>query len=281
MFRFGYFPLPRPHEILYSTVARCRTYLALSNGCFTKIVLGRPVAATINPDKYVSSVSSILGKEYSTSYLINNHSLKPLVQLFGNPRKEKRLRQFLRFCPECIKDQRQTYGEAYWHRDWQIKEARLCLKHGCPLIRTPIPAGTNMKGYGFFNLELALNLTDNRQETVSPKDFEILHEAVDLLNCCNDFPELSEADWERFYRRHIPDLSKERDGRLYSVYLYERIESYWGADWLKRHNLLTITRSNYCVFEHPDWLYHLVLIKANCPNLSLKDAVRQALIATN
>ena len=49
---------------------------------------------------------------------------------------------------------------------------------------------------------------------------------------------------------------------LYSIFLYETVEKYWGSEWLKLHRLNTIMRTNYCFFDQPYWLYHLVLIKA-------------------
>ena len=68
---------------------------------------------------------------------------------------------------------------------------------------------------------------------------------------------------------------------LYSIFLYETVEKYWGSEWLKLHRLNTIMRTNYCFFDQPYWLYHLVLIKAFCPDLSLSEAVRLAHCATN
>lgn len=68
---------------------------------------------------------------------------------------------------------------------------------------------------------------------------------------------------------------------LYSIFLYETVEKYWGSEWLKLHRLNTIMRTNYCFFDQPYWLYHLALIKAFCPDLSLSEAVRLAHCATN
>lgn len=41
--------------------------------------------------------------------------------------------RFLRYCPICAKDDRQQYGEAYWHRRHQIHGIPICTKHRCKL----------------------------------------------------------------------------------------------------------------------------------------------------
>lgn len=48
--------------------------------------------------------------------------------------------QYLRFCPLCVEDDRETYGEAYWHRKHQIRNMSVCTKHRCRLVESSVPA---------------------------------------------------------------------------------------------------------------------------------------------
>ncbi len=48
--------------------------------------------------------------------------------------------QNLRYCPLCVKDDRNIYGEAYWHRKHQIRNVHICPKHKCMLIDSGITA---------------------------------------------------------------------------------------------------------------------------------------------
>ena len=47
------------------------------------------------------------------------------------PRNERE--QYLRFCPMCVKEDREVYGETYWHRKHQIRNMSICTKHKCRL----------------------------------------------------------------------------------------------------------------------------------------------------
>lgn len=57
------------------------------------------------------------------------------------PRNESE--QNLRYCPLCVKEDRDIYGEAYWHRKHQIRAVHICTKHGCMLIDSGITAKSN------------------------------------------------------------------------------------------------------------------------------------------
>ena len=47
---------------------------------------------------------------------------------------------YLRYCPACAQEDRETYGETYWHRKHQLRGARVCYKHGCQLEQSSVSA---------------------------------------------------------------------------------------------------------------------------------------------
>lgn len=47
---------------------------------------------------------------------------------------------WLRYCPACAQEDRETYGETYWHRKHQLRGAKLCYKHGCQLEQSNVSA---------------------------------------------------------------------------------------------------------------------------------------------
>ncbi|MBR1752184.1 MAG: TniQ family protein [Ruminococcus sp.] len=55
-----------------------------------------------------------------------NHFQKGLIL----PDPDRRLR----YCPVCAADDREKYGETYWHRVHQIPEISVCAKHRCRLV---------------------------------------------------------------------------------------------------------------------------------------------------
>lgn len=48
--------------------------------------------------------------------------------------------RFLRYCPLCIRADREHYGIAYWHTHHQIRNMVVCSQHGCRLKVSTVPA---------------------------------------------------------------------------------------------------------------------------------------------
>ena len=54
------------------------------------------------------------------------------------PRSQNDL--YLKYCPLCVQEDRQLYGETYWHRKHQIRNMKSCYKHNCMLVSSDISA---------------------------------------------------------------------------------------------------------------------------------------------
>ena len=48
--------------------------------------------------------------------------------------------KYLMFCPVCAREDRETYGEAYWHRKHQIRNMRVCARHKRKLVESNVSA---------------------------------------------------------------------------------------------------------------------------------------------
>lgn len=46
--------------------------------------------------------------------------------------------EYLRYCPMCVKENRNKYGETYWNRLHQVPELTVCPKHKCKLLNSTI-----------------------------------------------------------------------------------------------------------------------------------------------
>lgn len=44
----------------------------------------------------------------------------------------------LKYCPICVHEDREKYGETYWHRKHQIRNMQTCYKHGCVLVSSEV-----------------------------------------------------------------------------------------------------------------------------------------------
>ena len=97
--------------------------------------------------------------------------------------------RFIRYCPECAKEDREKYGETYWHREHQIQKIRVCPKHRCFLEDSGIAISAKTSP-GLHDAES--NVPDNSETRVCNSDSEIeftqyvidvMHEPIDLQ--CN------------------------------------------------------------------------------------------------
>ena len=69
------------------------------------------------------------------------------------PRCEKE--RYLKYCPICTSEDRQRYGETYWHRKHQIRNMGICPKHKCKLQDSSVSA-KSMNIYNFSAAEIAI-----------------------------------------------------------------------------------------------------------------------------
>lgn len=94
--------------------------------------------------------------------------------------------QFLRFCPICAKEDREKYGETYWHRKHQIRNMLICPKHRCKLeesnvtaksVQTftfcPAESHVSEKEATFISDDIAIRFAEYLEEVFdTPIDFE-------------------------------------------------------------------------------------------------------------
>lgn len=92
---------------------------------------------------------------------------------------------FLRFCPACAQEQRQTNGEAYWCRKHQLRGVSVCYKHGCQLEHSTVPA----KSYSSYNLCSAeeFAVIDTPRYIDNPELLQYIRFLSDIFDAPMDF----------------------------------------------------------------------------------------------
>ena len=155
------FPEFYPDELVYSVLARYYTQSGYMRYTFAAEDLfqsktARPDADFVN--LYTSYTLEMLTRKMSMEDVILKHTMFPYYGRFLN--KERRNQAFqalvkmqgnyhnllpmqkskdgrkrhLRYCPVCVKEDREKYGETYWHRVHQMMGIEVCPKHGCHLV---------------------------------------------------------------------------------------------------------------------------------------------------
>ena len=154
-----FFPKIYEDELVYSVLARFyeksgyMTYRDAAAELF-ETRLSRPNIEFMN--RMTRDAREALCREASSmEELIQEHTMYPVYAKFlDRDRREKALktlaegnrnvsdilrvpscrnRRFLRYCPLCAKEDREAYGETYWHRKHQVIYMNTCLKHSVML----------------------------------------------------------------------------------------------------------------------------------------------------
>src|SRR5579884_3399041 len=153
-----YFLDPHPDELLYSVWARYSDQVQYPNQAdVAQELFGkRSCNAIVEWSCYLRYLIDQLspGHCYTVDMLINDHTLFPLYAPFL-PSERRRLLweqmvmgngitfrsrmgianshiqgyQWLRYCPECVKSDRERFGETYWHRLHQAPGVEVCPIH--------------------------------------------------------------------------------------------------------------------------------------------------------
>ena len=137
--------------------------------------------------------------------------------LIRNPNSE-----WMRYCPLCASEDREKYGETYWHRSHQIRNVNICPKHKCHLINSSVsirneaafsfyPAQTTVKDDDiiYSQNELEHRFTDYCTELVaSPISFQksapirsITYQAM------KDTPYMKSTGRSRYTTRFYEDIT--------------------------------------------------------------------------
>lgn len=161
----SYFPAAYPDELLYSQLARYYTksgYMA-----YTYAAEELYVSKTVRPDMNFLNVFTpdalrMINKDTTMEDVVMKHTMfsyygrflplerrqrafQALVSMQGNyhnllpiPTRKGNSDRCLRYCPMCAEQDRQEYGETYWHRTPQMIGLAACPVHGCYLVDSSI-----------------------------------------------------------------------------------------------------------------------------------------------
>lgn len=160
----SYIPEIYPDELVYSWF--CRLYIHAGYLTHKAALLDLFEKRSCNPSKefigYLNAdAKSIISRVIPIRELVIQHTMFPqyarfisadkkaaALKLLGAgstdphrlltilPRNQEG--EWLRYCPLCVNEDRQRYGEAYWHRFHQIRNIILCPKHKCCLISSAV-----------------------------------------------------------------------------------------------------------------------------------------------
>lgn len=159
----SFFPKPYPDELLYSIIARYHIWSGNNeiSDTMEQLFDNRRERATVLIPKHLKHLAEKT-KKFGLDFeaLLYEHTVYPFVTCFlskasfnnvfskvkGSNQKEIGFNvyrhylcpRYLNYCPLCLRDDRNKYGEAYWHRMHQSFGITMCCKHNCRLVESEI-----------------------------------------------------------------------------------------------------------------------------------------------
>lgn len=179
-----YFPEIYPDELVYSWLSR---YFVRSGCTNSRMLLSQLLySKSNNPSiEFIGHLNVAAEQQitqvYSIDDLILNHTMFPQYARFLTaekrkvaleelkcycdphkvftilPRNEKEL--WLKYCPLCVVEDRNKYGETYWHRVHQVRNMLICPIHRCKLEISGVDARSE-KVFAFNPAELSVKNTE-------------------------------------------------------------------------------------------------------------------------
>lgn len=211
------FPTPYPDELLYSVIARYHRWSGNPSQKETMkdiFGIGQPCAVLDLPNRLEAIASNIPGNTRLTpDRIIQGHTLFPVYRAFLPRLRTEEIRAYMlgdtdggkihmsagvmasgvsaprmfRYCRCCGSEEREQFGEAYWHREHQIAGVYVCLKHDCPLIESRIVTPSQSSKHRFQELSEQILASGNefQLEMKHMNKHRAIAESMHWLLCSN------------------------------------------------------------------------------------------------
>lgn len=257
------FPLPYRDELLYSVIARYRVHQGIVSPkeLLDDIYNDRKVVATVDLPSHINKISSLYPQSEATSSveLIYSHTLFPLYAPFVDEKRRKKCVNFmrkqakgsihlalgvaasrvkqprwLRYCPVCLLEQKNKFGEYYWLRNWQISGADSCLSHGA-LIDSNILRHPDHKHEYTPATHHYCRIGANQQ--LSSIQSDLITQSIDELLQLKPFYSPTPEQWASYYRAILFDHELNRGKHIDYKQLKEKVISCFGSKWLQKYGL--------------------------------------------
>lgn len=278
-----FFPVSYDDEILYSIIAR---YHIQSGNISIKSTLSdlygcSSITSVLDLPSHIDKIISNLpiDHQFTSDELIDKFTLFNYYSSFVPPENSETIRKymkgdnggsiynkiglmassiilnkFVKFCPDCIKEDLVSYGEIYWHRIHQVSGVIICPKHHTFLIDSTV----NSRGFNkqeFIAATYKNCIVKENYKKYSENDlnkiFSIAKNAEMLLN--NNFEKKS-IKW--FCNQYINVLKKigyaNINGKVKQKDLIRNFKEYYGEE------LLLLFQSNFDVGSENNWVSDLI-----------------------
>ena len=303
------FPVPYSNELIYSTIARAGVYhgIVSPKQLLDEVYGNRKVIATLDLPSHLNIIAKHLYQtgRYSVKKLIYEHTLFPLYAPFvGKEARDESIRLMehhaqgsvhlmlgvaasrvkvdnrFRYCPDCVANQLNKYGEAFWQRDWYLPALPYCSKHGALVF---FDRTVDDHRHQFWALSHVALLSERSKSTI-PQLKVLTAYIVPLL----DSPQARELSpsfeqWTLFYKRLAQNLGFTKGKHIRHDLVAESVRSSLGGEVLEKLNLAIEENKEVCWLKSLfrkhrksfSYLQHSIVWQALLPKLTIIEVLQQ------
>ena len=231
----AFFPSIYPGELLYSEISRYHQRSGYARFVFTAEDIyqaGKITHPSIEfVNKYTVDAMTWLTKEFPWETIVEQHTMYPAYIRFLPLKRRKEAeegvrnqdgnwknlmclpilneKRYLRYCPYCAKEDREKYGETYWHRAHQIPRIRRCPKHNTHLENSTLPIASKSTP-GLFDAQSNVLENSVTRQCENEREIEFTRYVLEVF----DTPINTEKDFAigTYLQSHIPPEYKNKSG---------------------------------------------------------------------
>lgn len=283
-----HFPTPYPDEHFISVLLRHQLRTGRRNWQKVCIeLLGKQTEITLAYYHYTfDHLAAVLDESIPADHWITYHSLYPVIGAISGVRSYynrglNALSGVPQFCPCCLHEDSERYGEPYWHRIHQLEGVKVCPVHkvllvnSCPTCQHHLPSAWPLSWKAPCGHELPTRADSPEQPT--PRFRALLAIARDfrwLLDQANPDLGRSTMGHYRFLLRSrgyldchpdrfVHDIIRHFQTELPEVFENPGYAAYWLSFILREVKCSTAPGASYDPDEIPAWapIQHLVVIQ--------------------
>ncbi len=285
----GNFPVPYPDELFYSICARFADRVRYQTQAGVPLDLfgaPQPNQSMEFPSRLEHLVANLPpGHPTTVKVLVLHHTMFPYYAPFLPADRVDRIwdsmkgelsrgwtsyarvsgavnrSKWLRFCKECVAQDRKTYGETYWHRTHQLPGYEICGIHGTALLSSQVPVRRRRRLALFEPAELVVDDTGITEFPIPTEWHEFLRRLSSDINWLLVNPETSYEDPDLIRKRHrgfVGDAGlMNRNGTLQLQRLNRCVQAYYPE------GLLDFLACNFNPNSKHSWAANLVKARSD------------------
>lgn len=261
------FPTPYPDELLYSTFARHQKWVGYRSAMNTmEDLVGTRSASAVHDFPYRLELfcRQFPPGAFESECIINNCTMLPAYQPFLEKAQYEKVKSYmkgaakgcniiyliiglssspvgilknLRYCLSCFNEDRNNYGEAFWHRSHQFPVVKVCHKHHEYLVDSEVMVCSQNNKYNLCALEDVKFPEEAKISTKKPSEKDIwLSEKIYWLLQNPKKPLGLDVLKDRYKELLFAKGFASHMGRIRSNELAVKFVEFFGDDYLQKLN---------------------------------------------